>query len=219
MAWTTTLNERLDKEQKQGNATEIWNILARRGWTVNSVAAILGNMETESTLNPNVWEGFVVRPENTQLGFGLTQWTPANKIRSWLRSNGYQVDSGAGQIDRLIKEMEDGLGGQYSINKNKLYPISRTDFIKSTSDASVLASAFMYNYERPSSESVRLTESDRRRQASEWYGYLTGTEPVPPDPEPPVPSPSSSTGQYRVWAMITHSARRLDGTKKINWFK
>lgn len=218
MAWVSILNERLTQEQKENNAAEIWNILGTRGWTVNAVAGILGDMQAESTINPNVWEGFVTRPEDTNLGFGLVQWTPASKIRDWLRENGYSVDSGDGQVQRLILEMENGLGGQYFINKNKLYPITRTEFIKSTLDASTLASAFMYNYERPSAEAIRLSESNRRKWATEWYGYLTGTEPIPPEP-PPTPSPSASNGTFRVWTMTMHSSKRLNGKNKKNWFR
>ncbi|WP_289198102.1 phage tail tip lysozyme [Bacteroides acidifaciens] len=220
MGWTETENLRLDDAQKQGNATEIWNILGGRGWSVNAVAAILGNMQVESSINPNVWEGYKVRPEDTSLGFGLVQWTPANKIRSWLRSNGYAVSSGSGQCHRLYLEMEEGLAGQYFINKNKLYPISRTAFIKSTEAPQKLASAFMYNYERPSAEAVRLSEADRRKYAGDWYLYLSGVQPEPdPDPQPPPPSPSQSAGIYRNWNIVMHSAKRLNGQNKRDWFR
>lgn len=191
MAWNNELNIPLDDAAQKENVEMIYEKLVEgRGWTMQAVAAICGNMQVESTINPNVWQGFTVHEETTSLGFGLVQWTPASKIRSWLLENGYSVDSGDGQLERLIKEMEEGLGGQYFINSNRLYPISRTEFIHSEQEPYYLASAFMYNYERPAASSVTASEQIRRRNANYWYEYLvqlSGGEPAPETPEPPEP--------------------------------
>ena len=42
----------LNMEQMKINATYIWNALSSQGWTLNAVAGILGNMQSESAINP-----------------------------------------------------------------------------------------------------------------------------------------------------------------------
>lgn len=42
----------LNMEQMKVNATYIWNALGSQGWTLNAVAGILGNMQSESSINP-----------------------------------------------------------------------------------------------------------------------------------------------------------------------
>lgn len=38
--------------QMKVNATYIWSYLSNQGWTLNAVAGILGNMQSESAINP-----------------------------------------------------------------------------------------------------------------------------------------------------------------------
>lgn len=47
---------------------------------------MLGNMETESTINPGIWQS--LNSGNASGGFGLTQWTPATKYINWANNNG-----------------------------------------------------------------------------------------------------------------------------------
>lgn len=42
----------LTMAQMQINATYIWSSLSQEGWTLNAVAGILGNMQSESAINP-----------------------------------------------------------------------------------------------------------------------------------------------------------------------
>lgn len=42
----------LTMDQMKVNATYIWNALGSQGWTLNAVAGILGNMQSESSINP-----------------------------------------------------------------------------------------------------------------------------------------------------------------------
>ena len=39
-------------EQMQVNASYIWAYLQAQGWTLNAVAGMLGNMQSESAINP-----------------------------------------------------------------------------------------------------------------------------------------------------------------------
>lgn len=52
--WGNTYNSSnaLTMEQMQINANYIWKSLKAQGWTKNAVAGILGNMQSESTINP-----------------------------------------------------------------------------------------------------------------------------------------------------------------------
>lgn len=90
------------------NATYIWNYLVHdKKWTPNAVAALLGNMQAESSINPGRYEAYTYNTSssmylgsnptqaeiNTYLaeykrlkgrypGYGLTQWTSTD-INSW----------------------------------------------------------------------------------------------------------------------------------------
>ena len=39
-------------EQMKKNAEYLWASLSNQGWTLNAVSAILGNMQSESSINP-----------------------------------------------------------------------------------------------------------------------------------------------------------------------
>ena len=68
----------LSQSQMEVNAVWLRNYLQNRGWSLNAIAAALGNWESECTLNPN-------RPQRADFpnssggGFGLPQWTPWKK--------------------------------------------------------------------------------------------------------------------------------------------
>lgn len=42
----------LTRSQMEVNATYIWAYLRQQGWTMNAVAGILGNIQSESSINP-----------------------------------------------------------------------------------------------------------------------------------------------------------------------
>lgn len=42
----------LNMSQMEINATYLWTYLQNEGWTLNAVAGMLGNMQSESTINP-----------------------------------------------------------------------------------------------------------------------------------------------------------------------
>ena len=52
--WGNTYDssQSLTLEQEKINATYIWNALQAQGWTLNAVAGMLGNMQSESSINP-----------------------------------------------------------------------------------------------------------------------------------------------------------------------
>ena len=42
----------LNMSQMEINAIYIWRALSSKGWTLNAVAGMLGNMQSESAINP-----------------------------------------------------------------------------------------------------------------------------------------------------------------------
>ena len=48
-----TRNDYLSQQEMETNAIYIWNYFGSNGWTLNAVAGMLGNMQTESSLSPN----------------------------------------------------------------------------------------------------------------------------------------------------------------------
>lgn len=108
-----TINNRsLTESEQQLNARYIWQYLGskrddKEGWSLNAVAALLGNMQAESSINPGRYEAYTYNknsslwlgPNPTQSeittwlekyknakgrypGFGLTQWTSTGAT-SW----------------------------------------------------------------------------------------------------------------------------------------
>jgi surface antigen len=48
----------VDEEMKK-NAQYIWQYFGSRGWSVNAVAALLGNLQSESGMSPSIWESVI----------------------------------------------------------------------------------------------------------------------------------------------------------------
>lgn len=156
-------NNYLTVSQMENNAQLVWNFFKGYGWTKNAVAALLGNMQGESNINPGLWES---RDEgNMNCGYGLVQWTPANKVIDWLEGNGYAINSGFGQCARIIYELENHIQ-YYATNA---FNFSFYDFAHSTQTPEYLAKAFIYNYERP----YNYNQPQRETYARNWYNYIS----------------------------------------------
>lgn len=162
MPWITG-NRYLSIDEMTVNAQEIMNQLTSRGWTKNAVAGMLGNMQTESTINPGVWESL---SPNVNNGYGLTQWTPATKLISWAESEGLDYTSGDAQLQRIDWEV---VNNQQWI-ATSLYPMSFQEFKVSTLTPEYLAQVFIRNYERPRNPNQPI----RSTQARYWYDNLEG---------------------------------------------
>lgn len=186
MAWIGG-NFWLNQSQMENNAAIIWEYLGSYGWTAESVAAILGNMQKESTINPGIWQSLIVGNG----GYGLVQWTPYTKYANWAgnqwENNGYL------ELQRILYEVP-LTGSQAQWISTSAYNLSFAEFTQSTASVSWLTSAFMHNYERPESYS---TEAERQGYAAYWYQFIQD-EPVPP-PEPPVPPEPTAEDQIPLW--------------------
>jgi surface antigen len=153
------------KEMKL-NARYIWQYLGSRGWTLNAVAGILGNMETESHINPGMWQSGRVGGNPDRHGYSLVQWTPYTKYTNWCEKRDLDPADMDSALERIIWELENNQ--QYG--KTSEYPLSFKEFSTSTKDAYWLGGAFLINYERPS-EQYRDPVT-RGNQAKRWFEYL-----------------------------------------------
>lgn len=158
-------NFRLSLEEMQNNAVLLWNYFKARGWTLNAVAAMLGNMQSESTINPGIWENL----DPFIGGYGLVQWTPYTKYSEWA-GDGWE-DNGQKECERIVWELENNVQW-YSTEK---YPMTFEEFSKSTDPVRVLAQAFLFNYERPDD----LNQPWRSTQAEYWFEFLGGDPSIP----------------------------------------
>lgn len=145
------------------NAQYILNYLCSRGWTKNAVCAMLGNMQTESSINPGIWEG--LNYGNYNGGYGLVQWTPAYKYTDWAVARGYGIGDINGQLERIIWEKDNGVQWYAT----SAYNMSFSEFAKSTGNVYDLALAFLANYERP----YNPNQPARGTQAQHWYNSLS----------------------------------------------
>lgn len=147
----------------EGNAYEVFLFLSIRGWTTNAIAGILGNMQSESNINPGIWQNLDYG--NYSLGFGLVQWTPATNYTNWAAANGYDITDPEGQL-RWIDEATVS-AGQWIPTSG--YDFSFDTFKNSGESPEYLASAFLKNFERAGVE----VENERRTQARSWYDYIS----------------------------------------------
>ena len=180
-----------NRTQMEVNATYIYNYLTSKGWTKESISAMLGNMQAESSINPGRWQS-----DNVGGGpaYGLVQWDPFTKYTDWCSSNGYsdpsEMDSG---LARILYELENKIQWY---GTGKFSGMSFEDFSKSTENVSTLAVAFLLCYERPADQSVGV-QTFRGQLANNWYTYLGG-----------IPTPVNKKGKKKKYKFILFNKKR-----------
>lgn len=170
-------NRYLSLDEMKINATYIYNYLKNYGFTSQAICGMLGNMQTESTINPGIYES--LDSSSSTNGLGLVQWTPNTKLKNWIDENEfnngyYDMDT---QLERIIFEFANNI--QYIPTSE--YPMSATEFVTSTQTPEYLAQVFLKNYERPKDQNQPL----RSTQARYWYDLLDGSPITPVDPSNP----------------------------------
>lgn len=172
LMWTAAPDRYLSYDEQRTNAAIIWNYFTDMGWSIPSICALLGNMQSESSINPGIWQDFKVG--DLSVGYGLVQWTPATKIQNWiLESYGFDdYDNGDFQIRRIQWELENGV--QWSVSEE--FPYTFYEFTRSEKQPAYLADMFMVNYEQPLDTSEEARKY-RRDNADFWYRYFTGKNP------------------------------------------
>lgn len=175
-------------EQTQ-NAHEIYHILVDdNGVNSASAYAILGNLTTESFLNPGQWQYH--ENYDVQKGFGLGQWDPSTKVNDYLTAIGVpdtqeNMENAQYQIDYLL-----GNSGQWSLHYvdpntgySSYYDItipvynSLSDFLYDTgTDVEAKTKAWMACWERPNNTHAHL--DSRIAYAQHWAGSPSITLPL-----------------------------------------
>ena len=177
-------------EQMQVNAKYIYSYLLSEGWSPNAICGMLGNMQSESAINPGRWQSDRVGGDSTGHGYSLVQWTPYTKYINWCSEQGYsdpsEMDSA---LSRILYEVENNL--QW-ISTSK-YQMTFKEFIISEESPYYLAMVFIANYERP----AEPNQPSRGTQAESWYEYLTGETPIEPV------KPTIKKKKKYPWAIMT----------------
>lgn len=186
-------DEYLSEEQMQNNAVLVYQFFSAKGWSMNAIAALLGNMEVESTLNPNMIE-------IGGTGHGLVQWTPPENLYAVLDVlYGSHSDwhLGEKQLEVLYAEYQEatgqadrGIEKQWYSTSN--YPMSWSEWSTSDNAPSYLVLVFMHNYERPDLDYDNGHAADRIENANKWYEFLLAGDFTPGGggitPDPPTPT-------------------------------
>ena len=155
-------NRWLSLEEMQINAKYIAWYLLKRGWTLNAISGMLGNFQTESSINPGIWQNLAV---DVGPAFGLAQWDPFTKYTSWCEENG--LDPAA--MDSALMRIEWELANGEQYYATSAYPETFAEFKVSTKNPYYLGMAFLANYERP----AEPNQPARGEQAEYWYTYLS----------------------------------------------
>ncbi|MBO0475402.1 phage tail protein, partial [Enterococcus ureasiticus] len=85
---------------QEKNAWAIWSYFKARGWTEESIAGMLGNMQSESGIVADIDE------VGGGGGYGLVQWTPKSKLVDWCNARGLDYRTIDSQCQRIQWEME-----------------------------------------------------------------------------------------------------------------
>lgn len=199
MAWHYKITDRagwtgVHSADQTDNAAEIWLILVDvNGWTEEAAAAVLGNMQHESYINPGQFEiGYNYSMLN---GFGLGQWTPATKISNYVGSTNHDaMADGAKQMNYLVSTPSqynnyylnpDGTSTYYS-ESGVPYFSDMDDFSHSTAAVRDLTKTWAICWEKPGATNYTRSIGERMDDAEYWYTTFHGSPPTPP-PTPPEP--------------------------------
>ena len=177
--------------QQIGNATEMWNYFRSLNYSEQATAAIIGNAQHESALNPAQWQYGTPIGNTGAGGYGLFQWDPARRYwQTYCNYYGYDRTSGYYQCEWVDTQTIGGIEGNQWIGV--VEPSSWAAFKVSTAAPSDLAYAFCRNWERGNWVTERSTNADY------WYQYFTGTPPQPPTPDPGDSSYAAWFGVFKV---------------------
>lgn len=189
MAWIVKVGvaKYLTQSEMKNNATEFYSYFNSKGFTIESVAGMLGNLQQESNINPGMKQTASARS-----GWGLIQWTPSSNLTDYAGAQGSDWATGEIQTQLMWEEIINGYGGQWIPKPGKGYPYSGVEFSQLT-NVTTACMAYLIERERAG---VEVAEK-RVAYANAWYEYLSGvTPPTPPTP----PTPTKRKGMP-VWMM------------------
>lgn len=168
-----------DDPRALNNAMCLLEFFFAKGWTLQAIAALMGNMQQESTLNPGLIE------YAGSDGHGLVQWTPPENLYDVLdvlysgHTDWYDGDK---QCNAIWAEYEQstglhdwGIEGQWYATTQ--YNMTWEEWAHATMDPAYLAIAFMMDYERPNMANWDRLQH-RKEYAQAWYDWLVLQDPT-----------------------------------------
>lgn len=215
----------LNQSEMENNATIVIDYYRSQGLNDYTIAAILGNMQAESTIEP--W-----RTETGGSGYGLVQWTPKQVLIDHVNTLGLtDYTNGDTQLQVIIREIQGNPASvrewyttQAFINNYissgataDMIGITGEQFLRNSMgwDEQKLAIMFMIGYERPSYNPDINHVAARKQYASNWLAFMGGVPPVPPTP--PVPPEPTYTPEEKgfPWAVMTKKLRNRRKGKNV----
>lgn len=177
MGWISRAGA-LTTAEMENNAEIVVSYLDSQNVSRETICGILGNMENESSINPE-------REEVGGSGYGLVQWTPRSVLENHASALGLSpYYSGDVQLKVLISEIK-GISGTnewYSTEPfianyyssgatTDMIGLTPTEFLTNSRGwtADKLAIAFMVCYERPALDPAVNHVEARKKDALKWY--------------------------------------------------
>ena len=177
----------LTQSEMENNATEFYGYFNSKGFTIESVAGMIGNLQQESNINPGMKQ-----TASASSGWGLIQWTPSSNLTDYATAHGTDWATGEIQTQLMWDEIINGYGGQWIPKPSLGYGYTGAEFSQLT-DVAEACKAYLYERERAGVEAL----TNRLTYASNWYKYLTGVTP----PTPPTPPTPTKRKRMPVWMM------------------
>ena len=182
-------------DKQKNNAACIFSYFYFKGWTINAIAGLCGNIMQESKFNPALIE-------IGGTGHGLVQWTPPSNLYDVLDvlfGSHDDWEDGTKQCDVLYAEYQESTGDAHRDIEPQWYPSSYSSmdwktWAHSTIDPGELALIFQANYERPAAIHQERAEFARR-----WYEYLSTV-----DPKFPGQNTRDPAKKMPVWMKINY---------------
>lgn len=143
---------------------KVWFSLRALGISEYAVAGVMGNIEGESSFNPNCVEA------ETGEGIGLCQWSFGRKtqLQNYSSSKGVEWTDVNTQIEFLIGEISKGGGadGYANFQMSGIHYGYTYDTWYNASDTDTATEAFMAVFERPD---MTVAHTDRRKKSAQAY--------------------------------------------------
>ena len=153
-------------EPSYENAKEIFEFFKAKGWTVNAISGMLGNMQYDSDgFQPNL-------DEMDEAEYGLVLWFPGTILGNWTKEKGLDYTTINAQCQRIQWELENN----QRYVKNKCSYENLTEYSKSEEPAEKLAECFMEDYVHPREENKHL--EDKQRSANYFFYRMTSDQPI-----------------------------------------
>jgi hypothetical protein len=234
MAWYAKPAQGYNRSSTEAaaNMNEIYANLSNRGYTVQAVSGILGNVQAESGFNPWRWQGDHV---NTSNGYGLFQFTPASgylalsgvtpNMSTTTTTTGATPQDGARQVDcfaddELSKWVSTAWRSYWDQTTYASLYAKRNTWLSQYGSGNSISMAqfaavtdieaatffFLACFEGPRTPNL----STRYSNAYACYEIITGTPPpIPPDPPPP--SPGGGGNCELLWLLfgVKNNTRRI----------